>query len=60
MKHGIMIAHEGHNVSDDDFHKYTEAALWAMTILIQEVPNLERLREKKRRSDAQLASRAGK
>jgi hypothetical protein len=55
-----LIAHEGFNVPDDDCRKYTAAAMWAMTKLMQEVPNLERLREKKRRSDAQLARRTGK
>lgn len=55
-----LIAHEGCNVSDDDFRKYAAAALWVLTKLVQEVPNLERLREKKRRSDAQLARRIGR
>jgi hypothetical protein len=55
-----LIAHEGCEVSDDDFRKYTAAASWVLMKLVQKVPNLERLREKKRRSDAQLVKRMGK
>lgn len=52
------IAHEGHIISIEEYSRYHEAALWAITKLLQEIPNLERLREKKRHSDAQLARRA--
>lgn len=48
------IAHEGLNVSVDSYIKYVEAASWVISELMQIVPNAERLRDKKRRSDAQL------
>lgn len=51
------IAHEGRVVPVDKYRKYLDAALWAITELQKETPNLERLREKKRRSDAQLTSK---
>jgi len=49
------IAHEGCNVLVADYRKYVEAALWVISELKKMTPNLERLRDKKRRSDAQLA-----
>lgn len=49
------IAHEGSNISVADYSRFVEAALWAISELKLMIPNLERLREKKRRSDAQLA-----
>jgi hypothetical protein len=48
------IAHEGRNVHIDDYKKYVEAASWTIRELKQRIPNCERLRDKKRRSDAQL------
>lgn len=48
------IAHEGRNMPADDYGKYVEGAMWAIAKLKQEIPNIERLRDKKRRSDAQL------
>jgi len=48
------IAHEGRNVSSDMYCKYLEAAVWVIAELQKQIPDLERLREKKRRSDAQL------
>lgn len=48
------IAHEGRVVPVDKYSKYLDAALWAITELHRETPTLERLREKKRHSDAQL------
>lgn len=48
------IAHEGINVSVDDYNKNVEGSIWAISKLKQEIPNVERLRDKKRRSDAQL------
>lgn len=48
------IAHEGHNVPIDKYREYLEAALWVIDELQKQIPPLERLREKKRRSDAQL------
>jgi hypothetical protein len=49
------IAHEGSNVSDADYKKFVEAAAWIILELKPMIPNLERLRAKKRRSDSQLA-----
>lgn len=51
------IAHEGHNVSVAEYSKYVEAALWVISELKMRTPNVERLRDKKRRSDAQLKKR---
>lgn len=48
------IAHEGRVVPVEQYSKYLDAALWAIMELQKETPTLERLREKKRRSDAQL------
>lgn len=48
------IAHEGRVVSVAEYRKYLDAALWVITELKKETPNLERLREKKHRSNAQL------
>lgn len=48
------IAHEGCNVTTAEYSKYIEAALWVILELNKKTPNLERLRDKKRRSDAQL------
>ncbi|MFH1493506.1 MAG: hypothetical protein ABIG70_01765 [Pseudomonadota bacterium] len=49
------IAHEGRNISVTDYSRYVEAALWVISELKLMIPKLERLREKKRRSDSQLA-----
>lgn len=49
------IAHEGRNVPVENYIIHIEAALWAISELKQKVPSLEQLREKKRRSDAQLS-----
>jgi len=49
------IAHEGRNVPVESYSKYIDAALWVIYELKQMIPSVERLREKKRRSDAQLA-----
>lgn len=49
------IAHEGSNVSVADYSRFVEAALWVISELKLMIPNVERLREKKRRSDTQLA-----
>lgn len=49
------IAHEGSNVSVANYRGFVEAALWIISEFKLMIPNLERLREKKRRSDAQLA-----
>lgn len=49
-----LIAHEGSNISMADCRKYRDAALWVITELKMKIPNLERLREQKRRSDARL------
>lgn len=51
------IAHEGHNVSITEYSKYVEAALWVISELKMKIPNVERLSDKKRRSDAQLKKR---
>ena len=48
------IAHEGRVVPIDEYNLYLDAALWAIAELQKETPTLDRLREKKRRSDAQL------
>lgn len=47
------IAHEGHNVTLDDYSKYVAAALWVLAELRQTIPSLEQLKETKLRSDAQ-------
>lgn len=48
------IAHESKNVSIDEHDKLIYAARWVISNLSKITPNLERIREKKRRSDAQL------
>lgn len=48
------IAHEGRNVPSDRYCQYLEAAIWVIAELQKQIPSLERLREKKRRSDVQL------
>jgi len=48
------IVHEGCNITVVEYSKYVEAALWMILELNQKIPNLERLRDRKRRSDAQL------
>lgn len=50
------IVHEGCKVEVLEYSKYAEAALWVILELNQKIPNLERLRDKKRRSDAQQLS----
>ena len=47
------IAHEGSNVSGEKYRQYLNAAIWVISELQKQIPDLERLREKKRRSDAQ-------
>lgn len=49
------IAHQGDNTLPiTEYEKYVEAAQWVTAQLKQKVPNLERVRDKKRHSDAQL------
>jgi hypothetical protein len=48
------IAHEGRSVSVDKYSEYLEAALWVIAELQKQIPTLEMLGAKKRRSDAQL------
>lgn len=48
------IAHEGCNVSHEKYNRYREATAWSISELQKQLPSLERLRDRKRRSDAQL------
>lgn len=49
-----LIAHESKNVSISEFNGLINAARWVILNLSHVTPNLERIRERKRRSDAQL------
>lgn len=49
-----FIAHESKNVSIDEHDRLIPAARWVISNLSHMTPNIERIRERKRRSDAQL------
>ncbi|MBI3285552.1 MAG: hypothetical protein HYZ65_12000 [Burkholderiales bacterium] len=55
-----LITHTNYNFETiGDCKDYFLASNWLFNRLEKSVPNLERLREKKRRSDAQLSARIG-
>lgn len=52
-----LIAHQSINISATEHNKLIFAARWAIANLIPLAPNLERVRDRKRRSEAQFNRR---
>jgi hypothetical protein len=48
------VAHEEINISHEDYKKLLDVAKWAINNLSMKIPKINQLRERKRRSDAQL------